>query len=48
MGTIDPWFFTQNDDEDLENIHKVDAIVVILGQDQDVVYSKSTALQVLY
>ena len=36
----------QNNEEDLENIHNVDAIVVIVGQDQDVVYSKSTALQV--
>ncbi|CAG2163756.1 unnamed protein product [Oppiella nova] len=34
-----------NSDEDLENIHKVDAIVVIVGQDPDVVYSKTTALQ---
>ncbi|XP_054165372.1 FACT complex subunit spt16-like [Oppia nitens] len=35
----------KNNEDNLENIGKVDAIVVILGQDQDVVYSKSLSLQ---
>ncbi|KAJ6221120.1 hypothetical protein RDWZM_006932 [Blomia tropicalis] len=35
----------QSSIEEYSNLHKCDAIVVVVGEDQDIVYSKSTAIQ---
>lgn len=39
---------TQDSSGELDLLNKCDAIVVPVGEDQDIVYSKSMALQVCY